>query len=121
MTTAASDPEIVPRPSASMPALRAADQGVADALQSVLSNNTRRVYAAQRSHVTPTTGRYDANSSSSTAPRIGANGQVTAGGLPWPPAASLARELYQLLVEAGQIASPEVQLAIPRSAYEYVA
>ena len=50
-----------------------------------------------------------------------ANGQVTAGGLPWPPAASLARELYQLLVEAGQIASPEVQLAIPRSAYEYVA
>ena len=47
MTTAASDPQIVPRPSASMPALRAADQGVADALQSVLSNNTRRVYAAQ--------------------------------------------------------------------------
>ena len=47
MTTAASDPQIVPRPSASMPALRAADQGVADALQSVLSDNTRRVYAAQ--------------------------------------------------------------------------
>ena len=47
MTTAASDPQIVPRPSASMQALRAADQGVADALQSVLSNNTRRVYAAQ--------------------------------------------------------------------------
>ena len=47
MTTAASDPEIVLRESASMPALRAADQGVADALQSVLSNNTRRVYAAQ--------------------------------------------------------------------------
>ena len=47
MTTAASDPQIVPRPSASMPALRAADRGVADALQSVLSNNTRRVYAAQ--------------------------------------------------------------------------
>ena len=46
MTTAASD-QIVPRPSASMPALRAADQGVADALQSVLSDNTRRVYAAQ--------------------------------------------------------------------------
>ena len=47
MTTAASDPQIVPRPSASMPALRAADQGVADALESVLSDNTRRVYAAQ--------------------------------------------------------------------------
>ena len=47
MTTAASDPQIVPRPSASMPALRAADQGVADALQSVLSENIRRVYGAQ--------------------------------------------------------------------------
>ena len=48
MTTAASDPQIVPRPSgASMPALRAADRGVADALESVLSDNTRRVYAAQ--------------------------------------------------------------------------
>ena len=47
MTTAASDPQIVPRPSASMPALRAADQGVADALEPVLSNNTRRVYGVQ--------------------------------------------------------------------------
>ena len=47
MTTAASDPEIVLRESAAAPALRAADQGVADALTSVLSNNTRRVYAAQ--------------------------------------------------------------------------
>ena len=47
MTTAASDPQIVPRPSASMPALRAADQGVADALESVLADNTRRVYGAQ--------------------------------------------------------------------------
>ena len=47
MTTTAADPQIVPRPSASMPALRAADRGVADALESVLSNNTRRVYAAQ--------------------------------------------------------------------------
>ena len=45
--TAAASHQIVPRPSASMPALRAADRGVADALQSVLSNNTRRVYAAQ--------------------------------------------------------------------------
>ena len=47
MTTAASDPEIVLRESAAAPALRAADQGVADALTSVLSDNTRRVYAAQ--------------------------------------------------------------------------
>ena len=46
MTTAA-DPQIVPRPPASLPALRAADQGVADALEAVLSDNTRRVYAAQ--------------------------------------------------------------------------
>ena len=46
MTTAA-DPQIVPRQPASLPALRAADQGVADALESVLSDNTRRVYGAQ--------------------------------------------------------------------------
>ena len=38
MTTAA-DPQIVPRPPAAAPALRAADQGVADALTSVLSDN----------------------------------------------------------------------------------
>ena len=47
MTTTASDPQIVPRPFASMPALRAADRGVADALEAVLSDNTRRVYGAQ--------------------------------------------------------------------------
>ena len=47
MTTAASDPQIVPRPPAAAPALRAADQGVADALEAVLSDNTRRVYGAQ--------------------------------------------------------------------------
>ena len=41
--------------------------------------------------------------------------------LPWPPAVSLAMELYQALIEAGQLKPPEVQLAIPRSAYEYVA
>ena len=46
MTTAAGT-DIVPRPPASLPALRAADQGVADALESVLSENTRRVYGAQ--------------------------------------------------------------------------
>ena len=45
--TAASDPQIVSRPPAAAPALRAADQGVADALEAVLSNNTRRVYGAQ--------------------------------------------------------------------------
>ena len=42
MTTAA-DPQIVPRPPAAVPALRAADQGVASAL----SDNTRRVYQTQ--------------------------------------------------------------------------
>ena len=47
MTTAASDLQIVPRPPAAAPALRAADQGVADALESVISDNTRRVYQTQ--------------------------------------------------------------------------
>ena len=47
MTAAASDPQIVPRPPTSSPALRAADRGVADALESVFADNTRRVYAAQ--------------------------------------------------------------------------
>ena len=46
MNTAAG-PRIVLRQPPPSPALRAADQGVADALESVLSNNTRRVYAAQ--------------------------------------------------------------------------
>ena len=46
MTTAA-DPQIVLHQPAGTLALRAADQGVADALESVLSDNTRRVYAAQ--------------------------------------------------------------------------
>ena len=45
--TVISDTQIVPRPPAAAPALRAADQGVADALESVLSDNTRRVYGAQ--------------------------------------------------------------------------
>ena len=39
--------QIVPREPASLPALRAADRGVADALESVLSDNARRVYGAQ--------------------------------------------------------------------------
>ena len=46
MTTAASA-QIVPREPAFLPALRAADQGVADALESVLSDNTNRVYGTQ--------------------------------------------------------------------------
>ena len=45
--TTASDPQIVPRPPASLPALRAADRGVAEALESVISENTRRVYGTQ--------------------------------------------------------------------------
>ena len=46
MTTAAT-PQIVPRQPGAVPALRAADQGVASALEAVLSENTRRVYGAQ--------------------------------------------------------------------------
>ena len=47
MTTAASDPQIVPRQPAAALELRAADQGVASALESLLSDNTKRVYGAQ--------------------------------------------------------------------------
>ena len=46
MNTAAG-PQIVLRQPPPSPALRAADQGVASALESVLSDNTRRVYGAQ--------------------------------------------------------------------------
>ena len=46
MITAAST-QIVPVELASLPALRAADQGLADALEAVLSDNTRRVYQTQ--------------------------------------------------------------------------
>ena len=46
MTTAA-NPQIVPHQPASLPELRAAERGVADALESVLSDNTRRVYQTQ--------------------------------------------------------------------------
>ena len=46
MTTAVGT-DIMPREPASLPALRAADQAVADALESVLSDHTRRVYGAQ--------------------------------------------------------------------------
>lgn len=38
-----------------------------------------------------------------------------------PPAASLAMEVYQLLVDAGHLKPPQIQLVMPRSAYEYVA
>ena len=46
MTTIAGAP-IVPREPPSLPQLRAADQGVAESLESVLSDNTRRTYATQ--------------------------------------------------------------------------
>ena len=45
MTAAAA--HIVPRETAALPELRAADQGVAESLEAVLSNNTRRTYNAQ--------------------------------------------------------------------------
>ena len=47
MTTTAADPHIAPYQPAAAAALRAADEAVADALESVLSENTRRVYGAQ--------------------------------------------------------------------------
>ena len=47
MTTTAGSLQIVPQSPPSAPALRAADQGVASALESVLSDNTQRVYTAQ--------------------------------------------------------------------------
>ena len=43
----AAGPQIVPHQPASLPALRVADQGVASALESVLSDNTNRVYGTQ--------------------------------------------------------------------------
>ena len=46
MTTAA-DLQIVPREPAPLPELRAADRGVAQSLESVLADNTRRVYGTQ--------------------------------------------------------------------------
>ena len=46
MTTAA-DRQIVPHESSPLPQLRAADRGVAQSLESVLSDNTRRVYGTQ--------------------------------------------------------------------------
>ena len=46
MTTAGSL-QIVPESPPSAPALRAADRGVAEALESVLSDNTKRVYQTQ--------------------------------------------------------------------------
>ena len=47
MTTTAGSLQIVPQSLPSAPALRAADQGVPDALESVLADNTQRVYGAQ--------------------------------------------------------------------------
>ena len=45
--TTSSDLQVVPHQPASLPQLRAADQGVAEALEAVLSDNTRRVYGTQ--------------------------------------------------------------------------
>ena len=42
--TTASDPQIVPRQPEYLPVLRAAGEGVASALESVISDNTRRVF-----------------------------------------------------------------------------
>ena len=47
MTTAPNHSQIVPQQTPSAPALRAADQGVASSLESVLADNTRRTYGTQ--------------------------------------------------------------------------
>ncbi len=47
MTTVTTGYHIVPQEPASLPDLRAADPGVAESLESVLSDNTRRVYGTQ--------------------------------------------------------------------------
>ena len=47
MTTVTTGYHIVPQAPASLPDRRAADQGVAESLESVLSDNTRRVYGTQ--------------------------------------------------------------------------
>ena len=47
MTTIPADQQLVPHQPPSIPALWAADQGVASSLESVLSDNTRRVYGTQ--------------------------------------------------------------------------
>ena len=47
VTTTTGSLQIVSESPRSAPALRAADAGVADALESVLSDNTKRVYGAQ--------------------------------------------------------------------------
>ena len=47
MTAAPSHSQIVPQQSPPAPALRAADRGVADSLESVLADNTRRTYDTQ--------------------------------------------------------------------------
>ena len=46
MTTSAG-PQIIPRQPVSLPELRAADQGIAGVLESVLSDHTQRVYGTQ--------------------------------------------------------------------------
>ena len=47
MTTIPADQQLVPHQPPSIPALWAADQGVASSLESVLSDNTHRVYGTQ--------------------------------------------------------------------------
>ena len=47
MTTVPSPSQIVPQQTPSTPELRAADQGVAASLESVLADNTRRIYTTQ--------------------------------------------------------------------------
>ena len=47
ITTIPADQQLVPHQPPTIPALRAADEGVASFLESVLSDNTQRVYGTQ--------------------------------------------------------------------------
>ncbi len=49
--------------------------------------------------------------------------RLRAGQLPLalPPDVSVAMDVYQELVEAGELRPPEIQLPIPREAYQQVA
>ena len=82
MTTTASDPHIAPYQPAAAPALRAADQGVADALESVLSDNTRRAIGSiPAGNLQASASVHSSGDASSAAPDI----RALAAGIVSPP------------------------------------
>ena len=71
MTTNVAGQQVIPRQSPATPELRAADQGVADALESVLAGNTRRVYGDPVAHLRGLVRRGRAHISPRRAPHRG--------------------------------------------------